>query len=961
MGLFDGIRTAFNTTFRPGGLTLPEPISDAYAQQGMDSSLALGPGQPLTPVRGYSGQPRAMDYPAAVNIGYRNRQAWGRTSYEVLRELLRSYDIATICKNHKIDELRSMEPLFTAQEGFNGDADAAIRAARRALEFPDRENPWDQWLAMWMENILTFDAGPLYRRRNYNGDVIGLEVVDGATVYPLVDGRGRRPGPPAVAYQQIIKGEVSQQFTSEDLLFTTFRKQQDSPYGMAPLESIVVNMSTDLKHQWHLLQMFTEGSIPGGFMEAPPDTSSPDQVAEWQDYWDSMFMGDQSILHKLVIVPNSAKFTATAPDKFDPLFPEWLAKKTAMSFGVVPQDLGFTADVNRANGETQTDIQFRVNTLPWVRFVERHMSRYLQHDLGLPVEFKLNTGRDTEDRLAEAQAWKIYVDTGIASVDEAREELLGLPVDNERPIPRFYATTRQGLIPFNELLAIAGKSDAETKAPAVDADLPYPSDATPGLFPDKLPGNPDFKRAPQDPDDPAHPETEHPHPAQPVPATPAAKEAQTAPTVAGLAVVADDTGRVLLLQRALTDGDPAAGRWELPGGHIEGRETPFAAACREWSEETGLELPPGREAGSWQSGIYAGFVWLIGSETDLPINLSEGRVQNPDDPGGDQIETCAWWEPADVPGMGALRFEAAANPWDMIAAAASGDAAAARRAELAKFAAFTKARHRSGRWRDFDFRHHTPTEAAALNKAARDAGGSPKGDWRATPPNPTAYHRIDLTLTDYWAPRVADAIRNGADPDLIAAAAHAGAWDTNGATLTGDALAQVLAAMWADAANAGTLAAAADTGQDPNSLDGWKPGALEGPPTGAVWLEAMNRAGTTIKGIDDTTLTRIGAIVEDAVTRGLTVDSTANLIDAFLGDAARAELIAHTEIARLATAAGMAAYRSYGVTQWDWVVSAGACPVCLDGASRNPYPMSEQGLIPAHPRCRCAASPHAPH
>ena len=44
---------------------------------------------------------------------------------------------------------------------------------------------------------------------------------------------------------------------------------------------------------------------------------------------------------------------------------------------------------------------------------------------------------------------------------------------------------------------------------------------------------------------------------------------QRTPVAAGLAVVAEDTGRVLLLQRQLTEGDPNSGKWEFPSGRRE--------------------------------------------------------------------------------------------------------------------------------------------------------------------------------------------------------------------------------------------------------------------------------------------------------------------------------------------------------------------------------------------------------
>lgn len=139
----------------------------------------------------------------------------------------------------------------------------------------------------------------------------------------------------------------------------------------------------------------------------------------------------------------------------------------------------------------------------------------------------------------------------------------------------------------------------------------------------------------------------------------ATKGSSPLPVAAGIAIQAADTGRVLMLQRAITDTDPAAGMWEFPGGCLEAGETPVIAATREWSEETGCTLPPGGITGGWDAsnGRYQGFVYCIESEADLPISDGRDQVTNPDDPDGDLFEAVAWWDPAHLADNPAVRTE----------------------------------------------------------------------------------------------------------------------------------------------------------------------------------------------------------------------------------------------------------------------------------------------------------------
>jgi 8-oxo-dGTP diphosphatase len=81
------------------------------------------------------------------------------------------------------------------------------------------------------------------------------------------------------------------------------------------------------------------------------------------------------------------------------------------------------------------------------------------------------------------------------------------------------------------------------------------------------------------------------------------------------AIVHDDSGRLLLVQRA---NPPSAGCWTIPGGRVEPGETDQAAVAREVAEETGLVVEPLQLVGTVQRDAAAG--WFAADElAGLPM------------------------------------------------------------------------------------------------------------------------------------------------------------------------------------------------------------------------------------------------------------------------------------------------------------------------------------------------------
>lgn len=240
---------------------------------------------------------------------------------------------------------------------------------------------------------------------------------------------------------------------------------------------------------------------------------------------------------------------------------------------------------------------------------------------------------------------------------------------------------------------------------------------------------------------------------------PANKGGKSGPVAAGLAVRADDTGRVLMLQRASnpsvctcgvpvawdeqdgyqhkdgsvshddgtsvsdrvgTEYDPAAGVWEFPGGKLDDGEDPEDAARREWAEETGLNVPDGNLVGQWASsnGVYRGHVLAVPSEDSVPIHDGRDQVTNPDDPDGDQVEALAWWDTEHLLDNPAVRPELLADLDRVLPAVNAG-----RRAEKRFDPAQLRDHH--GRWLAIadDMHARITRHAAEIAHEGRAAAG----------------------------------------------------------------------------------------------------------------------------------------------------------------------------------------------------------------------------------------------
>lgn len=452
--------------FGPG---VPESFRQGEIASQMTPSSPFSPGQPIGPYDGYNRFPRTHDFAPGYNIATRPR-LHEQVSFSTLKGLIRAYDVAQICIRHRIASIRSLDWKLVAADWYDGDVDDAVTLGMACLKRPDRKTLFKPWLAKYLRDVLSYDAGTLYRMRNRGGRVIGLKVLDGTLIAPLQDFWGDPPDPPAESHVQYINGLPWNWLTRDDLIYEPYDPQTDSLYGRAPIEDVVVNANTDIRFQIYFLQRFTAGNLPAAFASAP-ESWSPDQIEQFQAYWDAMMFGDQSGKHQVKWMPPGSKFAWSNEKDFSDEFSLFLMQKTCASFSVVPADLGFTHDVNRSSGESQADVQHRVGDLPLAHHVQDILTAFLQDDLGLPLKFAFDLGEEQDDRLATAQSDDIYIKNGTVSSSYIAQIRFGRT--DPRPVPRFIYSNRAGPIPLSSLEDVAGPVDATTAAPAPGTELPH--------------------------------------------------------------------------------------------------------------------------------------------------------------------------------------------------------------------------------------------------------------------------------------------------------------------------------------------------------------------------------------------------------------------------------------------------------------------------------------------------------
>ena len=111
-----------------------------------------------------------------------------------------------------------------------------------------------------------------------------------------IDEGDRAPQPYAGAdgvqsYQQVLKGLPAVNYAARDIIYRPRNVRPHRVYGYSPVQQILMTVNIALRRQLWQLDYYAEGSIPDALIGVPQGWT-PDQIKQFQDYWDQEFSGD---------------------------------------------------------------------------------------------------------------------------------------------------------------------------------------------------------------------------------------------------------------------------------------------------------------------------------------------------------------------------------------------------------------------------------------------------------------------------------------------------------------------------------------------------------------------------------------------------------------------------------------------------------------------------------------------
>lgn len=388
----------------------------------------FGPLSPMDPqvpkTQEESVRGRAMDFPVGFNTRATPR-AGEAVSFDQMRALADSCDILRLVIETRKDQMAKFKFAIMPMKG-GKEKDSRCEEVEAFFRLPDGESSWNSWLRMLLEEMLVTDATSIYPWLKNGGKPYRFELMDGATIKRVIDARGRTPGAPEVAYQQILKGMPAANYTAEELVYAPRNRRTHKVYGYSPVEQIIMTVNIAIRRALHQLQYYTDGSTPDLLFQVPPEWNMT-QIKEFNDWWQDTLAGNTSTRRRAQFVPHGVTPINTKDAILKDPYDEWLARVICYAFNVSSQ--AFIKENNRSTSETAYQMALEEGLFPIMLWVKEIIDLLIWRYFGYTdIEFRWED-QDSTNPKDQNEMDDRNVKNGTSTINEIRQRRGDPPVE----------------------------------------------------------------------------------------------------------------------------------------------------------------------------------------------------------------------------------------------------------------------------------------------------------------------------------------------------------------------------------------------------------------------------------------------------------------------------------------------------------------------------------------------------
>ena len=338
--------------------------------------LASGWFTPSIPLPGLApdglGIGRALDYNLATNTSISPKAVDGGLTYAQLRNLTESSDYVSIAIQAVIDRLAGMSGRVIDVNGDPNKASAKAEAINAWIRFPDGVTPLHDMLAKAAYDMCAIDAASAFVDKTNPANPIAY-VIDGASVLPFIDERGR-----IAEYGQIIRGQVAHHYKLDEIIFCPKNRRPHKIYGYSFVEQIATIVTLSLKRMSRQLDWFTRGNVPDVLISAP-ENWTPEQIKDMNLNWEKQ-LSKISGKNMAKWFPAGAKVTTLDRNPSKDEFDEWLIRVICYTFSLPPT--AFVKETNRATAQTTQDASLAEGHAAILRWAEQFLNAIINSAWG---------------------------------------------------------------------------------------------------------------------------------------------------------------------------------------------------------------------------------------------------------------------------------------------------------------------------------------------------------------------------------------------------------------------------------------------------------------------------------------------------------------------------------------------------------------------------------------------------